>query len=256
MIIQTQKEREVLTEIGACLGLVLRKVVETSAPGITTQTLDSMAQDQITTCGYTPAFLNYKSEPGAILFPASLCTSVNEELVHGVPSSRILQEGDILKVDCAIKHKELFVDAAITVGIGEISTSDNNLINATRRALQSALVVARAGNRVSDIGAAVEQAVRSRGFLPIPELGGHGIGYHLHEDPFVPNIEADAFDDVLEEGQVIAIEPVVVMGDSQQIIKSEDGFAYISLSGEKGAHFEHTIIINKDRAPTILTVQP
>ena len=253
MIVRVQKERDIFTQAGAHLAQVLREVSEAAGPGVVTKDLDTLAYDRIISLGDTPAFLNYRPQPGDKPFPATLCVSVNEELVHGVPSPRVLQEGDIVTFDCGLKHQGLFVDAAVTVGVGKISAQDQDLIDATYRAMQSGLVAARAGCSVSDVGAAIEQTALGRGFMVTPELGGHGIGHHPHEEPFIPNIGEEAFNDVLEEGHVIAIEPIVVSGGDPRIVRADDGFTYKSVDGKRGAHFEHTVIVNKDAPPTILT---
>lgn len=254
MILQSEKEREALIEGGARLAIILKHLSEEVKPGITSAELDMYAQKLIQEGGDTPSFLGYKPQGEKKPFPSALCVSINDVLVHGDATDIPIQKGDVVKLDLGLIHNKLCVDSAMTVPVGDITRQEQDLIETTKRALLAALVVARAGNTVYDIGEVIEQTVldADTSLIPSPELGGHGLGYKVHEDPFVPNMAIEGMDTKLQEGHIIAIEPIIILGTDPRI-KKEGDFAYKTYSGEKGAHFEHTIIVNKDSAPTVVT---
>ena len=189
VIIKTPEEIEILREGGKHLATVLYKVKEKIAPGVSTKDLDIYAEKLIREMGDTPAFLNYRPEGAPTPFPATLCVSVNDEVVHGIPSKhRILKEGDIVSIDLGIKHRGLFTDMALTAPVGKISEKNLKLLQATEQSLQVGISAAQAGNTVGDIGAAIENFVHSKGRYGIVEvLSGHGVGRAIHEDPYIPN---------------------------------------------------------------------
>lgn len=250
VIIKTEEEIEILREGGKRLAAILAKVAKKVVPGVSTDELDDYAHKLIVDGGDEPAFLNYKPEGHHHPFPASLCTSVNNEIVHGIPSNRILKEGDIISIDLGIKHKGLFTDHAITVGVGEISKASEQLLKVTQRALEIGITEARGGNTVGDIGYAIEQFVARR-YGIVRELSGHGVGKHIHEDPFIPNYGKKGKGQKLIPGMVVAIEPMLNNG-SEDIISLADGYTIKTADGSRSAHFEHTILITEGE-PEILT---
>lgn len=255
IIIKTKEEIEILREGGKCLASVLYKIKDKVAVGVSTKDLDDYAFKLIKDMGDEPAFLNYRPAGAKIAFPASLCISVNDEVVHGIPNkNRILKEGDIVALDLGLKHKGLFTDMAITVGVGAVNTGSQMLMDVTEQALQVGIDVARAGNTVGDIGFAIEQFVRSRkenkyGIVEV--LSGHGVGRAIHEDPFIPNFGKKGKGEKLVAGMVVAIEPMLNNG-TKNVTLDEDGYTFRTADGKNSAHFEHTILIT-DGEPEILT---
>lgn len=244
---------EILREGGKRLATVLHKVKEKIAPGISTKDLDDLAHKLITEMGDAPAFLNYRPEGAHVPFPASLCVSVNDEVVHGIPNSeKILQEGDIVSIDLGLKHKGLFTDMALTVPVGEISPASAKLLKTTEKALEVGINAAEAGNTVGDIGEAIESFVRSQGQYGIVEvLSGHGVGRSIHEDPYIPNFGKAGKGAKLVPGMVVALEPMLNNG-TKNVTLDSDGYTFRTADGKRSAHFEHTILITES-GPKILT---
>lgn len=254
IIIKTPEEIEIIREGGRRLATVLHKVKEKVAPGISTKDLDIYAEKLIREMGDTPAFLNYRPEGANIPFPASLCISVNDEVVHGIPSKkRILKEGDIVGLDLGVKHKGLFTDMALTVPVGRTSEGNLKLLQITEQALQVGITAARAGNTIGDIGNSIENFVRSKnmkyGIVEI--LAGHGVGREIHEDPYIPNFGKKGTGAKLVPGMVIALEPMLNIG-TKKVIIDEDGYTFHTADRKNSAHFEHTILITEDE-PEVLT---
>jgi methionyl aminopeptidase len=250
--IKSSKDIEILKEGGKILSHVLDILEKAAKPGITTIELNALAEKEIRTCGGKPSFLNYRA-PGAEgrRFPATLCTSINSEVVHGVPSSYILKEGDLLKIDCGLWFKNLCTDSARTVFIGQNpDPKSKKLIEVTRESLALGIQEALVGNRMGDIGWAIENHFQKNGFSVIKELVGHGVGYHVHEDPNVPNYGSKGKGLLLKEGMVLAIEPMASEGESW--IRLDGPFAFVTVDNSRAAHFEHTIAITKE-GPIILT---
>ena len=254
MIIKTEEEKERLLNAGAKLREVLDLVGSNIKPGVTATELDKIAYDKILSFGAKPAFLNYKPSGAEIAFPATLCVSVNDEVVHGIPASREtpIQEGDIVSVDCGLELDGMFVDAAHTVIAGGGDDEARRLVETTKKALANALVVAHAGNTVGDIGSAVETVARESNYVTPPELGGHGLGTKQHEEPFIPNVGDPGTGETLVEGMVLAIEPIMFEGFDPRIKLAKDRFTYVTKDKSRAAHFEHTIIVTK-QAPIIAT---
>lgn len=252
VIIKTKEEVEILRVGGRRLGEVLEKVKQKVAPGVSTYELDQYAFKLIKELGDEPAFLNYKPEGARTPFPATLCVSVNEEVVHGIPKkNRILKEGDIISIDLGLKHQGLFTDHALTVPVGNIDTEKQKLLDVTREALYVGIFEARAGNRVGDIGHAIEEFVRPHGYGIVDILSGHGVGKYIHEDPYIPNFGKKGTGELLRPGMVIAIEPMLNQG-TKRVTLAKDDWTFCTADNKPSAHFEHTILIT-DGDPEILT---
>lgn len=246
MKIKTKEDIKIMKEGGDILAKILRKLSQEVKPGITTFHLEKLARELVLSYGVEPSFLGYDG------FPAVLCTSVNEEIVHGVPSERVLNAGDVLKLDMGVCHNGFHVDSATSVIVGDEKDSrKRELLRVTREALEIGISQAKAGNTTGDIGAAVQEFVRKNGFEVIQDLVGHGIGEELHEWPQVPNYGKSGQGDKLESGMVIAIEPMVVTGKKRTKI-GKDGFSYITADKGLAAHFEHTVAIT-EKGPLVLT---
>ena len=252
ILIKTPEEIEIIREGGKRLATVLYKVKEIIKPGISTKELDDYAFKLIKEMGDYPAFLNYSPDGASKPYPASLCVSVNDEVVHGIPSSKkILKEGDIVSIDLGLRHKGLYTDMAMTVGVGEISNSSKKLIETTERALQVGIDACQNGNRIGDIGHAIESFVRPHRYGIVEVLAGHGVGKAVHEDPYIPNFGKTGTGAKLEKGMVIALEPMVNNG-TKNVVLDKDEWTFKTADGKKSAHFEHTILIT-DSEPEILT---
>jgi len=252
IIIKTPKEIEILREGGKRLATVLYKVRDIVKPGISTWELDEYAEKLIKDTGDYPAFLNYKPEGADFAYPASLCISVNNEVVHGIPKKeKILQEGDIVSLDLGLRHHGLFTDMAITVPVGEVSNSSLKLMKITEEALQTGIDAARGGNRIGDIGSAIENFVRRHKYGIVEVLSGHGVGKEIHEDPYIPNFGKANTGAKLVPGMVIAIEPMLNNG-TKNVILDKDGYTFRTADSKRSAHFEHTILIT-ERESEILT---
>jgi len=248
IIIKTKKEIEILREGGKHLAEVLYKVKEMVKPGISTWELDKYAEKLIKQIGDTPAFLNYRPDGANASFPASLCVSVNDEVVHGIPSKhRILKEGDIVSIDLGLKHKNLYTDMAITVPVGVVSEGNQKLIKVTEQALQVGIGAARKGNTVGDIGYAIESFVRPYRYGIVEALSGHGVGRAIHEDPYIPNFGKKGGGAKLMPGMVIALEPMLNNG-TKNVTVDDDGYTFRTADGKNSAHFEHTILITENEA--------
>ena len=254
IIIKTPQEIEILREGGKHLATVLHKVKEMVAPGVSTHELDKYAEKLIREYGDEPAFLNYKPDGADTPFPASLCTSVNEEIVHGIPSkNKILKEGDIISIDLGLKHKGLFTDMAFTVPVGEVSNGNKKLLKITEQALMVGINAIKPGGRVGDIGHAIESFVRPHRYGIVEVLAGHGGGRAIHEDPYIPNFGEKGKGAKLVPGMVVAIEPMLNNGTKNVDLK-DDGYTYVTADGKKSAHFEHTVLITKDGAEILTTI--
>jgi methionyl aminopeptidase len=230
------------------LAYVLNATAKKVVPGISTLELDQYAESLIREKGGKPAFKNYKPYGAKTPFPATLCVSINDEVVHGIPTNRILKEGDIIALDCGVNYKGYFTDMAITVGVGEISKEDKKLLEITREALMIGVKAAKIGKRVGDIGYAIESFVRKQkhnyGIVDI--LSGHGVGKYIHEDPFVPNFGDKNTGEKLVEGMVIAIEPMLNMGTKNVFLDKSDNWTFKTRDGKNSAHFELTIAVGKN----------
>ncbi len=232
---------------GRILGQILKKIASFTKAGVSAQELDEMAYKETLKVGATPAFLNYEG------FPASLCVSLNEEIVHGVPKKiRLFQEGDLVKLDYGILYKGYYTDAALTVPVGKISSLAKNLLEVAQGALYYATQILMPGMSTGDLGWEIERYVKKRGFFVVKELVGHAIGKKLHEEPKLPNFGMKNKGTLLKVGDTLAIEPMISVTDTP-LIKGEDGFVYKTKDGSLTAHFEHTILLT-DFGAEILTI--
>ena len=251
MAVFTQKgDIETIREAGRRLALVLEKVIEKVVPGVTEILLDEYAYKLITEGGDVPAFLNYTPAGASFPYPATLCISVNERVVHGIPRDHILKEGDIITVDIGLTHKGMIVDMAKTVPVGTVDSEARKLLKATEEALYAGIKAARADSHIGDIGYAVESTVKKYGFNVVRELGGHGVGKKLHEPPFIPNFGQKGKGQKLTLGMLLAIEPIVNEG-SGDVVPLSDGYTLQTKDGKRSAQFEHTILITEDGAEII-----
>ena len=245
MSISGPEELESLRVAGAVVRAVLEAMKREVRPGITTRELDAIGAKVIDENGA-------RSAPRTVYgFPGSNCISLNEEAVHGIPSDRALRDGDLLKLDVTIEKDGFMADAAETVAVGAISKEAERLMNCAKRAFEKAMLVARSGFRVSEIGRAVEKEVRREGFSVIRELGGHGIGRTIHEEPRIPNFADPEARQILTEGLVITVEPIIAAGSGRAIL-AKDGWTMKTADRRPAAHYEHTLVITKG-APLLLT---
>ncbi|MEK7126062.1 MAG: type I methionyl aminopeptidase [Patescibacteria group bacterium] len=252
MTIKNSEERENLIEGGKRLARVLEALRAKVAPGVTAQELDDLAEQIIHAGGDEPCFLGYTPEGANRPYPATLCVSINDEVVHGIPneSVKVLKEGDIVGLDLGLTHNGIIVDAAITVPVGEVDEVIKKLLTATERALTAGIAQAVPGNRIGDISNAIQKEIEGAGFSVVKELGGHGVGEHVHEEPFIANFGHAGTGEELVEGMVLALEPISSAGKAA-VILSPDGYTYRTKDGSRSAHFEHTILIEKDEARII-----
>lgn len=248
--LKSEQELEAIARAGAIVARVHETVGEHVQPGVSTAELDRIAEDLIRGHpGATPAF------KGLYGFPATLCTSVNQEVVHGIPSGeRTLEAGDIVSVDVGVKLDGYFADAAVTLPVGEIDPEARRLLDVTHAALERGVAEARPGAHVGDIGAAVQELVEDAGYSVIRELVGHGVGHAAHEDPQVPNFGQRGRGQELREGLVIAIEPMVNVG-GRRIRTLDDEWTVVTADGSLSAHFEHTVAVTEE-GPRVLTGRP
>ena len=249
--IKTQKEIDFIRESCRIVAETLRLVSSNVKPGVTTFELDRIAEDYIRSNDAIPAFKGY-SQGGLPGFPGSVCTSLNDEVVHGIPGQVKIQEGDIISLDVGVLKNNYYGDAATTVAVGKISDEKKKLLEVTEKSLQSGIEQARSGNKIHDISAAVQEYVEQNGFSIVRDLCGHGVGKFLHEDPAVPNFGRRGTGAKLKKGMTLAIEPMVNAG-GYEVITSSDGWTVLTADGSPSAHFEHTILI-LDNSPEILTV--
>jgi len=245
VVCRTKEEIEKIRRAGRIVAEVLRDLREMAQPGVTTRELDRYAEAKIRARGGIPTFKGYRG------FPASICTSINEEVVHGIPSDRKLRTGDIVGIDCGVTLDGYVADAAITVPVGEISEDAQRLLRVTEEALYRAIEHARVGNRLYDISYAVQSYAEAHGYSVVRDFCGHGVGRQMHEDPQVPNFGTPGRGLRLRPGLVLAIEPMLNMG-THEVEIAEDGWTVRTVDRRLSAHFEHTIAIT-ERGPIILT---
>ena len=227
---------------------ILAELEAAVAPGVSTKDLDALAEKLTRDAGALPAFKGYRG------YPATLCASVNEQVVHGIPGPAPLADGDIVSLDIGVKLNGYFGDSAVTVPVGSVDDRTVQLLDVTREALDKAIAQARVGKRLSDIGHAVQAHVEAHGFSVVREFVGHGIGEELHEDPQVPNYGQPGRGPKLAEGMVLALEPMVAMGRPDVRVLS-DGWTAVTRDGSLAAHFEHTVAVTGD-GPLVLTRRP
>jgi len=251
IICKSASEIELMKEAGHIVAEVLLKIENILEPGITTQQIDSDAEKEIRAAGAIPAFKGYAGRLSARCFPSSLCISVNEEVVHGIPGKRVIKDGDLVAVDIGVKKNGFFGDAARSFRIGKVSKTADRLWKATGEALDNAIDLCRMGNRLTDISHSIEKRADQYGFSVVRDFVGHGIGKNLHEDPQILNYGPPGHGPALKKGMVLAIEPMLNEGGSEVRIL-EDMWTVVTKDGKLSCHFEDTVAITPD-GPLILT---
>ena len=246
IILKSDEEIGVMREAGRVVAQVLQVLVTEVQPGLVIRELDEIVKREYAHRGVRPTFLGYHG------YPATVCVSVNDEVVHGIPGERVLQEGDVVSIDLGATYDGFVADAATTVGVGKISPEAERLIRATKEALQQGIRAARAGAPLGAISSAIQRHVESLGFSVVREYVGHGVGRQMHEDPQVPNFGPPDRGPALVKGMVLALEPMVTMGD-WRTKRHDDNWTVSTLDGSLAAHFEHTIAI-RDGEAEVLTL--
>lgn len=245
IVYRSAAEIERMRAANQLVASILAALEAAVAPGVSTKELDALAEKLTRDAGAVPAFKGYRG------YPATLCASVNEQVVHGIPSATPLADGDIVSLDIGVKLQGYFGDSAVTVAVGQVEDRTRQLMTVTRESLEKAIAEVRVGKRLSDIGHAVQAHVEAHGFSVVREFVGHGIGEELHEDPQVPNYGQPGRGPKLAEGMVLAIEPMVAMGRPDVRVLG-DGWTAVTRDGSLAAHFEHTVAVTAD-GPLVLT---
>lgn len=246
--LKSEEELEIIRENGQILGKAHAEVAKLIEPGVTTKALDKVAFEYIQDYAAQPSFLNYNG------FPASLCISVNDVVVHGIPSNRVLKDGDIVSIDCGVYKKGFHADSAYTYTIGEVQSEVVDLLKHTYRSLFKGIEQARVGNRVGDVSFAVQNYAESHHYGVVRELVGHGVGKYLHESPEVPNFGKRGNGPKLLEGMVIAIEPMITLG-RRGVVQENDNWTIRTEDRKQAAHYEHTVVVRKGKAEILTTFQ-
>ena len=245
MIVKSKKEIDALKQSGQILARVLALLESEIRPGAKASDLDALAEQEIKKAGALPSFKNYR-EKNERPYPSSICVSINDEVVHGIPGDKVFNDGDIVSIDLGVNYKGFFTDGAVTIlcGSDDSDGRSNRLISVCREALNIAIKECKSGARTGDIGHAVEKFIQESGFRVFRELVGHGVGRAVHEPPQVPNWGSPGTGEVLKEGMVLAFEPMISEGGAK-IILDKDGWTYRTSDGSRSAHFEHTVIVKK-----------
>jgi methionyl aminopeptidase len=246
IVIKSPDEITVMRDAGRIVAKVLQTLANEVRPGVKTRELDAVCAKELARYGAQSSFKNYRG------YPAHICTSINDEVVHGIPGDRMLREGDIVSIDAGVKFNGFQGDAAITVGVGEISPEAKKLIEVTENALQAGIAAAKQEGHLGEISAAVQSYVEAHGFSVVREYTGHGIGREMHEEPQIPNFGARSEGPVLRKGMTLAIEPMVNAGGWRTRV-CDDLWTVVTADGSLSAHFEHTIAVTDGKAE-ILTV--
>lgn len=244
--LKSPREIGIMRKAGEFTATILQEVKQAVCPGVSTLELDALAERRCKELNVIPAFKGYQG------FPGSVCISVNDQVVHGIPSNRVLQEGDIVGLDFGVIFEGYYGDSAVTVAVGKIAESSQRLMDVAQKSLEAGIEQARVGNKLFDISYAVQNYVESHGFSVVREFVGHGIGRSLHEEPQVPNFGPKGKGVTLKEGMVLAIEPMINAGGCAVRIE-DDGWTAVTADGSLSAHFEHSIAITKE-GPEILTL--
>ncbi|MDB5043795.1 MAG: Methionine aminopeptidase, partial [Candidatus Eremiobacteraeota bacterium] len=245
--IKSAREIEIMRRSGKITSKTLTRLIEAAKPGVTTAELNRIADESIRSMGGVPTFIGYHG------YPSAICASVNDEVVHGMPGDRVLLEGDLLSLDIGTTFEGYVSDSAVTVAIGEVSEAAKRLMKVTQESLMQGIAQMQAGNRLGDIGNAIQRYAESHGYGVVRALVGHGIGRKMHEDPQVPNYGDAGTGTILRKGLVLAIEPMITEG-SWEVETLDDGWTVVTEDGKLAAHFEHTIAIT-DQGPKILTLR-
>lgn len=248
MYYKTEEEIELLKESSLLVGKTLAEVAKLIKPGVSPLKLDAHAEEFIKDHGAVPGFKGYGG------FPNTLCTSINNQVVHGIPSDHPLKNGDIISIDCGVLMNEFYGDVAYTFEVGEVSDEIKKLIETTKQCLQDGIAAAIAGNRIGDIGYAIQSRAEAEGYGVVRELVGHGLGKNLHEKPEVPNYGKRGNGMKLKEGLVLAIEPMINLG-KRHVKQDKDGWTIVTSDGLVSAHFEHDIVVRNEKAEVLSTHQ-
>ncbi len=253
MIVKSENQINILREGGRRLSTVLHQVIKKVAHGVSARELDALALKLITDFGDTPSFLNYTPKGAERPYPATLCVSINDEIVHGIPNEKekILKEGDIVSLDIGLWHEGICVDMAVTVPVGEISEENKKLIETTKKSLEIGIDECRIGNKINDIGCAIEKFVKPLKYGIVEDLGGHGVGAKVHETPYIANFCVKEDSPKIVEGMVLALEPMLNLG-SKHVVLDDDGYTFKTSDGKNSAHFEHTVLVTEG-GPEIIT---
>jgi len=249
IILKSAREIELMREAGRVVRRVLRRMEELAKPGVTTGQLNTVAEEMIAEAGGTPLFKGVENPPARFPFPAALCTSINEELVHGIPGDRVLEEGDLLSIDCGVRLAGYCGDSAVTIPIGEVADEIKHLVEVTEKALYLAIDRIRPHKMWSEVARRIQAYVEGEGLSIVRKFVGHGIGRELHEDPKVPNYWVqgqEKMDFKLSPNLVIAVEPMVNLGGQRVRFGDDDGWVVVTKDGKSCAHFEHTVAVTKD----------
>ncbi len=244
IILKSRDEIAIMRRAGRIVAETLQVLVERLRPGLVEKELDEIVRREFRKRGVLPTFLGYQG------YPATVCVSINDEIVHGIPGGREIMDGDVVSIDLGCTHKGFVADAAVSAGVGDVSAEAQRLIDVTREALWRGIAAARAGNRLGHIGAAIQSYVEEQRFSVVREYVGHGVGRQMHEDPQVPNYGTPESGPVLRPGMVLAIEPMVNMGD-WRTKRDSDNWTVRTLDGSLSAHFEHTIAISDGEAEVL-----
>ncbi|BDE06753.1 type I methionyl aminopeptidase [Vulcanimicrobium alpinum] len=245
--IKSAREIEIMRRSGKITSKTLTRLMHAAKPGVTTAELDRIADESIRSMGGVPTFIGYQG------YPSAICTSVNDEVVHGMPGDRVLHEGDLLSIDIGTTFEGYVSDSAVTVAIGEVGESAKRLMRITQECLMLGIAQMQAGNHLGDIGWAVQQHAEAHGYGVVRKLVGHGIGRKMHEDPQVPNYGKPGSGPLLRKGLCLAVEPMITEG-TFEVETLDDGWTVVTEDGKLAAHFEHTIAIT-DEGPKILTLR-
>jgi methionyl aminopeptidase len=250
--IKSDEEIVLMRAAGLVVGQALEALSAAVAPGVTTGDLDALAESVIRAAGAVPSFKGYQPHPSIPPFPSSICASVNDEVVHGIPGRRVLREGDIVSIDCGAILAGWHGDAAVTVAVGEVTERARELLRVTEESMWHGVAAARVGGRLTDISHAVETHARSQGdYGVVEEYGGHGIGTEMHQEPHLLNVGRPGRGPTLRKGLALAVEPMLTTG-SRHTRELDDGWTVTTVDGELAAHFEHTFALT-DRGPWVLT---
>ncbi len=251
--LKTPEDIKTLTEGGRRLGKLMSELKDMVKPGLDTRVLEDYAMKRITEAGDLAAFYNYKPVGAKRPYPAALCVSINNEVVHGIPNEevKIIQDGDVVCLDLGLVHEGLITDHAVTVIAGKSTKEHKDIVAASYEALDAGIAAAKAGSHVGDIGAAISAVAEKHGYGLVTALAGHGVGYRVHEDPYVPNVGKKGQGELLKPGLVIAIEPMLTFG-SGDVKLLKDGYTYVTHDGKVATHVEHTIVVT-EQGPRVLT---
>lgn len=247
IVLKSDQEIAVMKKAGRIVATVLEILKMSAKPGMKTEELDVIAASEIKKLGAIPSFKGYRG------FPANLCVSVNDEIVHGIPGKRVLRDGDILSLDLGAIYNGFHGDAALTVAVGKVAAPALALIEITKGALEVGIAAARPGARLGDVSSTIQQYVESRGYSVVREYTGHGIGREMHEDPQVPNFGSAGQGPLLKKGMTLALEPMVNIGDWRTRVE-DNHWTVLTVDGSLSAHFEHTIAVTDDE-PEVLTAK-